>query len=139
MCVSYPRNYSFLLCRLESKKCFNLKHSAAAPILIICTLANERFLYEKGTFIGLSVSALALSLVAGAAIRSSIGKALLSANAAWSGSGTRTESDPYQIATLADLEKFRDICNGTNGEKSNASASAVLTADFTGENKITGP
>lgn len=92
---------------------------------------------KKKTFIGLTVSALALSLVAGAAIHLSIGKAPFMAHAAWSGSGTGTADDPYQIATRADLEKFRDICNGTNGETQNTSACAVLIADLTGENKMT--
>ncbi len=44
--------------------------------------------------------------------------------------GTGTAADPYQIGTKADLEKFRDIVNGTNGETQNTAACAILTADI---------
>ena len=47
--------------------------------------------------------------------------------AAWSGSGDGTSDNPYQISTKAELEKFRDIVNGANGETRNYSACAILT------------
>ncbi len=50
------------------------------------------------------------------------------ARADWSGSGTADA--PYQIGTKAELEKFRDIVNGANGETKNKAACAVLTADI---------
>ena len=50
--------------------------------------------------------------------------------AAWSGSGAGTSADPYQIGTLDELNKFRDIVNGENGETQNVSACAKLTADI---------
>ena len=52
------------------------------------------------------------------------------ARAAWSGSGSGTADAPYQIGTKAELEKFRDIVNGANGEAQNLAACAVLTADI---------
>ena len=48
------------------------------------------------------------------------------ARAAWSGAGSGTADDPYRIGTKAQLEKFRDIVNGTNGETQNLAACAVL-------------
>ena len=48
----------------------------------------------------------------------------------WTGSGTGTESDPYQIGTKADLDKFRDIVNGTGEETKNLSVCGKLTADI---------
>ncbi|MBR4703256.1 MAG: hypothetical protein IKO91_05370 [Oscillospiraceae bacterium] len=45
-------------------------------------------------------------------------------------SGSGTAADPYQIGSKAQLEKFRDIVNGANGESRNAAACAVLTADI---------
>ncbi|MBQ1364033.1 MAG: hypothetical protein IIY43_13455, partial [Oscillospiraceae bacterium] len=44
--------------------------------------------------------------------------------------GDGTSESPYQIGTAAELEKFRDIVNGANGETQNKSACAVLTADI---------
>lgn len=44
--------------------------------------------------------------------------------------GTGTSSDPYQISTKAELEKFRDIVNGSNGETKNLSVCGKLTADI---------
>ena len=44
--------------------------------------------------------------------------------------GSGTAEDPYRIGTKAELEKFRDIVNGENGETKNQSACAVLTADI---------
>ncbi len=54
------------------------------------------------------------------------------ARADWSGSGTADA--PYQIGTKAEMEKFRDIVNGANGETKNKAACAVLTADINLEN-----
>ena len=42
--------------------------------------------------------------------------------------GSGTESDPYQISTAAQLKRFRDIVNGSNGQTQNRGACAVLTA-----------
>ena len=50
--------------------------------------------------------------------------------AEWSGQGTGTAADPYLIGTKAQLEKFRDIINGLNGETQNVNACAKLTADI---------
>ena len=44
--------------------------------------------------------------------------------------GSGTESDPYQISTAAQLKRFRDIVNGSNGQTPNRGACAVLTADI---------
>ncbi|MBQ9448644.1 MAG: hypothetical protein IJU60_02070 [Acholeplasmatales bacterium] len=55
--------------------------------------------------------------------------------AAWDGSGAGTADNPYQISTKAELEKFRDIVNGTGGETRNSSACAILTADINLENE----
>ena len=44
--------------------------------------------------------------------------------------GSGTESDPYQISTAAQLKRFRDIVNGSNGQTQNRGAYAVLTADI---------
>ena len=52
------------------------------------------------------------------------------AYAAWTGSGTGTAADPYQIGSRAELEKFRDIVNGSNGETQDTGACAILTADI---------
>ena len=52
------------------------------------------------------------------------------AHAAWDGLGDGTTASPYQIGTAAQLKKFRDIVNGTNGEKKNVRAYAELTADI---------
>ncbi len=52
------------------------------------------------------------------------------AQAAWDGEGNGTAESPYQIGTAAQLKKFRDIVNGTNGEKKNVRACAELTADI---------
>lgn len=49
---------------------------------------------------------------------------------AWTGEGSGTASDPYMIGTKEQLEKFRDIVNGTNGEAKNTAACAELTADI---------
>ena len=52
------------------------------------------------------------------------------AQAAWDGEGNGTAASPYQIGTAAQLKKFRDIVNGTNGETQNVYACAILTADI---------
>ena len=44
--------------------------------------------------------------------------------------GDGSVGNPYRIGTDAQLEKFRDIVNGLNGEEKNKSANAVLTADI---------
>lgn len=44
--------------------------------------------------------------------------------------GSGTESDPYQISTAAQLKRFRDIVNGSNGQTPNHGACAVLTNDI---------
>ena len=44
--------------------------------------------------------------------------------------GSGTESDPYQISTAAQLKLFRDIVNGSNGQKQNCGACAVLMNDI---------
>ena len=44
--------------------------------------------------------------------------------------GSGTSSDPYQIANAANLVKFRNIVNGTNGETQNTSACAKLIDDI---------
>lgn len=44
--------------------------------------------------------------------------------------GSGTESDPYQIGTAAQLKRFRDIVNGSNGQTQNRGACAVLTNDI---------
>ena len=49
--------------------------------------------------------------------------------AEWTGQGTGTAADPYLIGTKAELEKFRNIVNGT-GETQNTSACARLIADI---------
>ena len=49
--------------------------------------------------------------------------------------GLGTAVSPYQISTADQLKLFRDIVNGSNGQKPNAAACAVLTADIDLENK----
>ena len=44
--------------------------------------------------------------------------------------GDGTTDHPYLIGTREQLEKFRDIVNGLNGETQNPGACAVLTADI---------
>ncbi len=44
--------------------------------------------------------------------------------------GTGTSGDPYRIGKKADLEKFRNIVNGENGEAQNTAVCAVLTSDI---------
>ena len=44
--------------------------------------------------------------------------------------GSGTESDPYQISTAAQLKRFRDIVNGSNGQAPNRGVCAVLTNDI---------
>ena len=44
--------------------------------------------------------------------------------------GSGTENDPYQISTAAQLKLFRDIVNGSNGQKQNCGACAVLMNDI---------
>ena len=44
--------------------------------------------------------------------------------------GTGSSSNPYRIGTAAQLERFRDIVNGENGETKNVEACAVLIADI---------
>lgn len=72
----------------------------------------------------LLVSSLFLSLMAGVA--SSFKNSI--AVFAWGGEGTSDE--PYQISTLDDFNKFRNIVNGTGGETKNTAACAILTADI---------
>ena len=50
--------------------------------------------------------------------------------AEWEGDGSGTQDDPYLIGTKAELEKFRDITNGANGEVGNSSAWGKLTANI---------
>ena len=57
--------------------------------------------------------------------------------AEWTGQGTGTENDPYLIGTKAQLEKFRDIVNGSNGETKNVNACAKLTANIDLDNAWT--
>ena len=45
-------------------------------------------------------------------------------------SGGGTAADPYLIGTKAELEEFRDIVNGANGQTRNPAACAELTADI---------
>ena len=45
-------------------------------------------------------------------------------------SGGGTAADPYLIGTKAELEEFRDIVNGANGQTRNLAACAELTADI---------
>ena len=51
------------------------------------------------------------------------------AYAEWTGEGSGTEDDPYLIGTKAQLEKYRDIINGS-GETRNGSACGKLTANI---------
>ena len=44
--------------------------------------------------------------------------------------GSGTKNDPYQISTAAQLKRFRDIVNGSNGQTTNHGACAVLTNDI---------
>ena len=44
--------------------------------------------------------------------------------------GSGTKNDPYQISTAAQLKRFRDIVNGSNGQTPNHGACAVLTNDI---------
>lgn len=44
--------------------------------------------------------------------------------------GSGTETDPYQIGTAEGLKRFRDIVNGSNGQKQDRGACAVLTNDI---------
>lgn len=44
--------------------------------------------------------------------------------------GSGTESDPYQIGTVEQLKRFRDIVNGAGGQTQNTAACAILTADI---------
>ena len=44
--------------------------------------------------------------------------------------GSGTENDPYQIGTAEQLKLFRDIVNGSNGQKQDRGACAVLTNDI---------
>ena len=44
--------------------------------------------------------------------------------------GSGTESDPYQIGTVEQLKRFRDIVNGAGGQTQNTAACATLTADI---------
>ena len=44
--------------------------------------------------------------------------------------GSGTENDPYQISTAAQLKRFRDIVNGSNGQTPNRGAWAVLMNDI---------
>lgn len=44
--------------------------------------------------------------------------------------GSGMEIDPYQIGTAEQLKRFRDIVNGSNGQKQDRGACAVLTNDI---------
>ena len=44
--------------------------------------------------------------------------------------GSGTENDPYQIGTAEQLKLFRDFVNGSNGQKQDRGACAVLTNDI---------
>ena len=65
-----------------------------------------------------------------ASVRSGVAGQIITADAAWEGDGAGTSDNPYRIGSRAQMEKFRDIVNGSNGESRNISACAVLTADF---------
>ena len=72
---------------------------------------------------------LSLTLIIGV-MASIAAPATETAQAAWDGEGNGTAESPYQIGTAAQLKKFRDIVNGTNGERKNEYACASLTADI---------
>ncbi len=59
-----------------------------------------------------------------------IAKPAETAYAGWSGEGSGTATDPYLIGTKEQLETYRDIVNGINGETRNTAACARLTADI---------
>ena len=49
----------------------------------------------------------------------------------WALSGNGTADSPYTISSEADLQKFANIVNGTNGEKRNTAACAKLMTNIT--------
>lgn len=53
--------------------------------------------------------------------------------------GSGTEEDPYRISNAEELQAFRDIVNGENGQTQNTAACAVLTADIDLENQLWTP
>lgn len=53
--------------------------------------------------------------------------------------GSGTEQDPYRISNAEELQAFRDIVNGENGQTQNTAACAVLTADIDLENQLWTP
>ncbi len=50
--------------------------------------------------------------------------------AEWVGDGSGTQDDPYLIGTKAQLEKFRDIVDGRNGETQHNNICGKLTANI---------
>ena len=79
---------------------------------------------------GLAFFGAAFAVGLGVAINSENNQTYEAAYAAWTGSGSGTSSDPYLIGTKAELEKFRDIVNGINGETQNLAACGKLTNDI---------
>ena len=53
------------------------------------------------------------------------GNAVWGQETSWTGEGTGTPEDPYQISTPEELKAFRDLVNGGD-----ADACAILTADI---------
>ena len=53
--------------------------------------------------------------------------------------GSGTEEDPYRISNAEELQAFRDIVSGENGQTQNTAACAVLTADIDLENQLWTP
>lgn len=53
--------------------------------------------------------------------------------------GSGTEQDPYRISNAEELQAFRDIVSGENGQTQNTAACAVLTADIDLENQLWTP
>ncbi|HAE88809.1 MAG TPA: hypothetical protein DCG79_02940, partial [Clostridiales bacterium] len=79
----------------------------------------------KVVFASVLLFALALSLIFAL---SSYAATTARAEVTLSGSGTA--ADPYLIGTKAELEEFRDIIIGANGQTQNRTACARLTADI---------
>ncbi len=92
----------------------------------------EKFLRKKvffafvGAFSALGIAAIMLSNAP-------------EVQAHWEGEGEGTKENPYQIGTKAELEKFRDIINGTMYEQNKPNACAILTADIDLEGSKTNP
>lgn len=53
--------------------------------------------------------------------------------------GSGTKDDPYLISNAEELQAFRDIVNGENGQTQNTAAWAVLTADIDLQNQLWTP